>query len=258
MDLQVVKLTSDYEKYFMSHIENNFADYFFFHVDYMQYPEDTEIFLALNKEKSIEGMLLLWNENRMQLRGSVEGVRLLMDTVKKNPKSVTGFEMHKEIIYEYFPDYKNEIALYRMGLKRGNQKLFEKYENIRLSEENIDEIISLMNNADPVFWGSRKPEDLLIDDNNIWFGIKKRNILSCIVGVWLYEKIGYITIVGTHPDYWRKGMASSLISSALKEIFKEHEYCYIQVRVENPPAINLYTKIGFRICNTQFSYEKEN
>jgi len=222
----------------------------------MQYPDKTEIYLALEKEKRIRGMLLLWEESRMQLRGSIEGVKLLLNTIKKKPKSVTGFERHRNIIFEYFPTYTNEIALYRMGLKRGNQKLFEKYEILRLSEENRDEITLLMNKSDPIFWGERKPEDLLIDENNIWYGIKMEESLSCIVSAWLYNKIGYITIVGTHPDHWNKGLASSLISSVLRELLLEKEQCLITVRVENPPAIHVYEKLGFRICNTQYSYEE--
>ncbi|MFX1453178.1 MAG: GNAT family N-acetyltransferase, partial [Promethearchaeota archaeon] len=68
--------------------------------------------------------------------------------------------------------------------------------------------------------------------------------------------IGYVIIVGTHPDYRNRGYASSLISSALKDLFREKKQCFITVRVENDPAIHTYEKLGFSICYTHYSYER--
>ena len=229
---------------------------FFFHADYAQYPENTEIYMALDNKEKIQGMVLNWKNQRIQLRRSIRSLEFLLDGKSLNPMSVTGFEKHKELIAKFFPDYQNEIALYRMGLKKGDQKDFEKYPFKILSESHRKEITSVMKIADPIFWGSRKPEDILIDENNIWYGIMERNELINIISIWKYQSIGYITIVGTHPDYWNQGYASSLISSALKVLFREKEQCFIMVRVANAPAIHTYEKLGFSIFNTHYSYER--
>ncbi|MHA2122337.1 MAG: GNAT family N-acetyltransferase [Promethearchaeota archaeon] len=254
--LRAIRVTSDNEAFFYDYIKNNFAEYFFFHVDYTQYPKSTEIYMAVDIEEKIQGMILIWNTRRIQLRGSILSLEFLLNGKSYNPRSVTGFDNHKELIAKFFPGYEKEIALYRMGLKKGDQKDFEKYTFKMLSESHREEIISLMRIADPSFWGSREPEDIVIDENNAWYGIIEKKELISIISVWKYHSIGYITIVGTHPDYWNQGYASSLISTVLKDLFREKEQCFIMVRVANPPAIYTYKKLGFSICNTHYSYER--
>ncbi|MFX1402816.1 MAG: GNAT family N-acetyltransferase, partial [Promethearchaeota archaeon] len=156
----------------------------------------------------------------------------------------------------YFPDYNKEIALYRMSMKKGDQKDFEKYPYEILNEVNRENIVLFMRIADPIFWGSHTLDDIFIDRNNKWFGITMEGKLICVTSVWYYQKIGYITVVGTHPDYRNHGFASSLVSSVLKEVFRDKEQCLITVRVENAPAVHTYKKLGFSINNTQYSFEK--
>jgi len=254
--LRSIRVTSNNEVFFYDYIKNNFAEYFFFHVDYAQYPESTKIYMALDNEEKILGMVLIWKNRRIQLRGKAVSLEFLLNGKSYNPISITGFDNHKKLISKFFPDYKKEIALYRMGLKKGDQKDFEKYEFQKLNESYREEITSLMRIADPIFWGLNNPEDILIDENNIWYGIMKKKDLICIVGLWKYESIGYIAVVGTHPDYWNRGYASSLISSTLKELFQNKEQCFITVRVANAPALHTYKKLGFSICNTHYSYER--
>ena len=256
--LTSIQVTPDNEAFFYDYIKNNFAEYFFFHVDYAQYPESTEIYMALDNDSlnKIQGMILIWKNRRIQLRGSIVSLKFLLNGKSFNPISVTGFNNHKEVITKFFPDYRKEIALYRMGLKKGDQKDFEKFQFKGLSESHREQITSLMRIADPTYWGSNEPEDIMIDENNIWYGIVEKKELISIVCIWKYHSIGYITIVGTHSDYWNQGYASSLISSALKDLFREREQCFIMVRVANAPAIHAYKKLGFSICNTHYSYEK--
>jgi ribosomal protein S18 acetylase RimI-like enzyme len=249
-------VTSNNEAIFYDYIKNNFAEFFFFHVDYAQYPENTQIYIALDNEDKIKGMVLIWKDQRIQLRGTSKGLEFLLNGKNYDPISVAGFDNHKKLISKFFPDYKKEIALYRMVSKKGDEKDFEKYKFHKLNESYKEEIASLMRIADPIYWGPRKPEDILIDENNVWYGIIEDKKLLSVISVWTYESIGYITIVGTHPDYWNQGYASSLISSTLKELFRERKQCFIMVRVANAPAIHIYKKLGFSICNTHYSYER--
>ena len=254
--LRSIRVTPDNEAFFYDYIKNSFAEYFFFHADYTQYPESTEIYMALDNEDKIQGMVLVWKDRRIQLRGSVTSLEFLLSGKNYNPISITGFDNHKKLIAKFFPDYKKEIELYRMALKKGDQKDFEKYPFQRLSESHGDEIASLMRIADPIFWGSRESTDIQIDENNIWYGIVERKGLISITSIWIYQSTGYITVVGTHPNYWTQGYASSLVSSTLKDLFREKEQCFIMVRKANTPAVHTYKKLGFSICNTHYTYER--
>ncbi|MFW9951697.1 MAG: GNAT family N-acetyltransferase [Candidatus Thorarchaeota archaeon] len=253
--LRSIRVNSTNESIFYNYIKDNFEGYFFFHVDYAQYPQDTEICMALDDNNKVQGMLLIWKNRRLQLRGSNESLEFLLSNRIYTPISITGFESHRNLIARFFPDYKKEIALYRMGMKKGEQKDFEKFPYEILKKTHKKEIIAFMRKADPIFWGSRNLDDILIDQNNKWFGIIEKGNLISITSVWSYQKIGYITVVGTHPEYRNTGLASSLISSVLKEVFQDKEQCLITVRVANDPAVHTYKKLGFSIYNTQYSYE---
>ena len=256
--LRLVRVTQSNEAIFYDFIKDNFTEYFFFHVDYVQYPENTEIYMALDKKDKIQGMILSWKGQRIQLRGSVKSLDLLLKDKNYTPLSITGFADHKKIIAKYFPKYSKEIAIYRMEMEKGDHVDFEKYPYENLSNTHKEEIAFFMNVTDPVFWGDRRPEDILIDENNLIYGIFHDKKLISITSFWKYQKVGYITVVGTHPDYQNKGYASSLVSSVLKHLFQERESCLITVRVENSPAIHTYEKLGFTIRNTQYQYNKEN
>jgi len=254
--LRTIRVSKDNEAYFYNYIKDNFADYFFFHVDYAQYPESTEIYMILDNKDKVHAMVLLWKDQRIQLRGTNFGLEFLLNGKNYKPISVTGFEHHRKLVSKYFPAFKKEIALYRMKLTKGEQKDFERFEFQKLTESHRKNITLLMRNADPIFWGSREPEDILIDENNTWYGIEEKKKLVSIVSIWRYENIGYITVVGTHSDCWNQGYASSLISSVLKVLFLEKEQCFIMVRVANTPAVHTYKKLGFSILNTHYSYER--
>ena len=258
VNLRSIPVNKNNEAKYYQYIKDNFAEYFFFHVDYAQYSENTEIYMALDEKDNIHGLLLIWKGQRLQLRGSTDSMEMLLKNKNFNPISITGFDVHKKIIAKYFPDYTKEIAMYRMEMARGDFVDYEKYPFEVLTDSHKEEIASFMRATDPVFWGSRLSEDIIIDENNIYYGIFESHKLISITAFWKYDNVGYIFIVGTHPDYWNRGYASSLVSSALKYLFQEREKCLITVRVKNPPAIHAYEKLGFTIQNTQYSYEREN
>lgn len=63
-----------------------------------------------------------------------------------------------------------------------------------------------------------------------------------------FAKKGHIISIAVIPEARRKGIGTSLMVNAmkaLKEYYKVDEY-YLEVRVSNYPAINLYKKLGFK------------
>ena len=66
-----------------------------------------------------------------------------------------------------------------------------------------------------------------------------------------FAKKGHIISVAVMPDYRRMGIAYSLVESALAAFTALHaDECYLEVRINNDPAIELYKKMGFVIART--------
>jgi len=64
-----------------------------------------------------------------------------------------------------------------------------------------------------------------------------------------------VSIAVVHP-YRRRGLATDLVFQALKNAAEEYEAteCFLEVRVSNDPAINLYSKLGFRSTRRMSGY----
>ena len=66
-----------------------------------------------------------------------------------------------------------------------------------------------------------------------------------------FAKKGHIISVAVMPDYRRMGIAYSLVESALAAFTALHaDECYLEVRINNDPAIELYRKMEFVIART--------
>mgnify|MGYP000038160745 FL=1 len=65
----------------------------------------------------------------------------------------------------------------------------------------------------------------------------------------ILRRLGHIISIAVHPDYRRRGIGKALLTEAirrLKEVYGVDEV-YLEVRVSNEPAINLYKKLNFKI-----------
>ncbi len=61
-------------------------------------------------------------------------------------------------------------------------------------------------------------------------------------------KKGHIISIAVLPEYRRKGVGRSLMINSLKGLKSYNaEECYLEVRVSNIPAINLYRTLNFEI-----------
>ncbi len=69
-------------------------------------------------------------------------------------------------------------------------------------------------------------------------------------------KKGHVISIAVRSNYRRRGIGERLMIHAMKAL-KEHygaEEIYLEVRVSNTPAINLYKKLGFKIVKTIVNY----
>jgi len=68
-------------------------------------------------------------------------------------------------------------------------------------------------------------------------------------------KKGHIVSVAVLPPYRRKGIGEALVAKAVENMrFYNAKQCFLEVRVTNTAAVNLYRKLGFQITRTIRSY----
>jgi len=78
------------------------------------------------------------------------------------------------------------------------------------------------------------------------------------LGKWNITKKGHVVSIAVLPEYRKRGIGTSLMLQAMKEMrnygMKE---CYLEVRVSNQTAKNLYRKIGFKEVKTIQGYYRD-
>jgi len=66
---------------------------------------------------------------------------------------------------------------------------------------------------------------------------------------------GHVISIAVLPEHRRKGIATALMKEAMEGMraYKAKE-CYLEVRVTNTPAVNLYEKLGFESSRVVHGY----
>ncbi len=68
-------------------------------------------------------------------------------------------------------------------------------------------------------------------------------------------KKGHIVSVAVLPQNRRKGIGEALVKKAMKQmLLYRAKQCFLEVRVSNRPAVDLYEKLGFQVTRTIKGY----
>ncbi len=248
--MQIEKITSANEHLFYSYVKGRELEFFFFIMDYKQYPQKTQLFIATNEKSQVKGVFIIWSEHIIQLRGSppaAEAFILFLQQEKVEINQITGTTAHKDLLEQYFPTPQMKFNMYRMTLEKGQEILQEKYPFIELDDSHKEAIAAFLRKCDPVFWGHQKAEKIMMDKNRPFFAIQEDRKILSLAGLWIDEIMGIINIVATDPDYRKQQRATSMVSTSVKWLFQRTDQILIHVRTENVPAISTYTKVGYQI-----------
>ncbi len=72
------------------------------------------------------------------------------------------------------------------------------------------------------------------------------------------EIIGHVIAIAVHPDFRGRGIGKRLMETVLQEFKKLGvKKVYLEVRVNNLPALRLYEKLGFKIVEYIPSYYRD-
>lgn len=127
----------------------------------------------------------------------------------------------------------------------------------RFREEDLEQVIYINRTCLPENYSAyfflelyvNYPETFIVAEvDNKVVGYVMCRIETGFSGFSLIKK-GHIISIAVLPNYRRMGIGEALLRSALKAMIENYDVkeCYLEVRISNTPAINLYKKLGFEI-----------
>ncbi len=252
MTLEVVALDSNVEKEFLNHVNNDPLEYYWFIVDWKFNKVETKIHLAMEEDK-IQGLLLTYGEKIAAIRGNREAAELLLEHLTLRNVEMTVPRDCKDLLFrKYTGGLRSEIVL--MHLDKGAEKIRKVCEPVRLTEEDAEDIVTLLRGSSPGGWW----EDLRVQqvsqkmNETYWIGIKSDHKLVSVGSTRFVNFGSNVGVVATDEAHRNKGYATTIVSSLVEEIFKRCDKALIHVLKDNAPAIRTYQKVGFKPYNSYF------
>ncbi|MEM2092807.1 MAG: ribosomal protein S18-alanine N-acetyltransferase [Candidatus Bathyarchaeia archaeon] len=104
----------------------------------------------------------------------------------------------------------------------------------------------------------RFPETFIVaevDDEIVGYIMCRIEVGLSNYGLGGFIKKGHVVSLAVMPQCRRMGIGHALVSKAMEGMrLYNAKQCYLEVRVSNIPAINLYTKLGFKIARVIRGY----
>jgi len=249
--MEIAPLNPAFEPIFWKHVNRDIPHYFFFAFDWKYRKDDTNILLALTGRR-IDGMMLVYKKRIVQLRGNRKATKVLLERLDLEEVELQALKEHKEYILEkYEPTWTHELML--MVLHKGQEKLHTPHQIVKLDALDAEQIASIMNEANPEFWGTVSIDQIVQGMSGVnCIGIKVDGELASICRARLTDELGHIATVATHEVHRNKGYATSLVSHSVKSILEKRSTVIIYVLNDNQPAIRVYKKVGFKPYKTYY------
>jgi RimJ/RimL family protein N-acetyltransferase len=252
--MEIVSLDRALEPTFWDHVKQDIPHYYFFAFDWKHNREATEILLALEEER-IDGMMLVYNERIVQLRGSNEAAEAFLERLDLDKIEIQSPKKHKQLILKkYKPTLGQSHEMMLMVVHKGEEELHMRHPAVELDAADVEKMVEIMRDADPEYWGDVTGERILegMSKGANWLGIKVNENLVSIGMSRLTEWTGLVGVAATHEEHRNRGYATSIVSRLVKEILERLPLAMIYVLADNPPAIRAYKKVGFKPHTTYF------
>lgn len=185
--MKIVSLEPALEQIFWEHVKQDIPHYYFFAFDWRYNRDKTEILLALEGNR-IEGMMLVFRQSIVQLRGSRDAVKVLCERLYLEKIELQALDEHKQfILRKYKPTWSHEMML--MKLKKGEERYHVKNPIARLHTSDAEKAAIIMREAEPEYWGDRTGQQIVerINEGVSWLGIKVKGELVSVGSARLTE-----------------------------------------------------------------------
>jgi ribosomal protein S18 acetylase RimI-like enzyme len=234
--------------YAIYRLQNNISE----SVTYVKIDENDKIHGYLSKFVAVDAIDVWFRATSSEV--AVEFLNLLAKEISDFPKLrgrrrmyISSDNEFAPIIKEKFPCGKFQYENWMM-VKKGDEKLSESSIGRRFSEADAKEFAKfwLEDNetlSDEYVEGSR-----VYIRNGAYYGVfgSEGRLLSSANAMIRLPYVWVITGVETHPEFRRKGYATSIVSKLIGEAFQTTESVALFTNRENAEAINVYEKLGFR------------
>ncbi|MBN1245428.1 GNAT family N-acetyltransferase [Candidatus Bathyarchaeota archaeon] len=245
--LRVVALNEALERGFWAHVNQDPLDFHFFIFDWKFKREQTQIFLALGEADSVAGLMVIYNGCIVQVRGTREAVRLLLDEIDVEEVAVQAPLDCEDVAAGRFPVFEQKATVMLLSLKKGEENIKVTTEPEKLSVDDADEIAELMREAYPEFWSVITAEGIKESFAEAsWVGIRHKGKLVAFGKAVSTPPVSHVAWVATHADYRNRGYATSILSALLKELFESSKTAFIYVLSDNSSAMQVYSAVGFK------------
>jgi len=198
--LKIVIMDERSERIFWDHVNLDPLNYYFFIFDLKQRRDQTKIMLTMEGE-SIQGLMLVYRDQVVQLRGNREAVKLLLDNLSLEKVEMQApLDCEDLVLSKYSPKLREEMML--MYLKRGEENIQISTAPMKLGTDDAEQVLELMRRADPTWWGDIQIEFVQKAlKEALCFGIKQDNKLVSLGITRLVEFGSNISAVATHEQY---------------------------------------------------------
>jgi len=250
--LRVVALDESLDDLFWNHVNRDPLDFHWFIYDWKLYRDKTGVWLVLEDDSRVLGLLLVHRDVIVQFRGSREAVKMLLDYAPVAGGAEVQAPLDCEDLVASKYGFGHRVHMMLMSLRRGEENIQISTVPVGLGVEDAEEVAALMREADPVWWGEMTTERLATSlKEAYWVGIRRDGKVASVGSTRLTE-LGTcnIGIIATREDYRNRGYATSIVSALVREILNSSHTAVIHVLADNAPAIRAYTKAGFKPYKT--------
>jgi GNAT superfamily N-acetyltransferase len=243
----VVALNEDWERVFWAHVNQDPLDFYFFIYDWKFKREQTKIFMALDEADAVAGLMVVFNGCIVQVRGTREAVRLLLDWLDVEEVVVQAPLDCEDIVVIKFPVFEHKTTPILLFLKKGEENIKVTTEPEKLSVDDADEIAELMHETNPEFWSVITAEKIVETFAEAsWVGIRHDGKLVGFGKAVSTPPVSYVAWIATREDYRNRGYATFILSALLKELFESSSTALIYVLSDSASAMQVYLNVGFK------------
>ena len=243
--MEIQKINEFNREEYWKFISNDPVTYFFEMRDFMLNFETSDFWMS-KENGMITGSMYCNEAKSMRLYGNQDTIVNFIKNMHDIPKYMNFPEGSNKIISMLVKNQKKRLDMIRLFMRKSEFHGKSTHICFKIKKGEMEEVLDVLKAAEPGDWMQSTVDDLSVDEENIWYGIRQDARIVSVCWVQMYSHGGHVAFIATHPDYQNHGLASSILNYSLLHTFMEHELSIIHVRENNANALHCYLKVGYK------------
>ena len=160
--MQLIALYDRWEKTFWDYVNEDMLNHYFFIFDWKLRRDQTKILMAMEDER-IEGLMLIYRDHIVQLRGNRDAVKMLLGLLSLQKVELQAPLDCEDLVLAKYDSPKVKEEMIMMSLTKGNENIQTTTSPVRLSSNDAEDVLELMRKADPSWWGEMQLDNLHLE-----------------------------------------------------------------------------------------------